>query len=254
MNRRWILCLLCLLCLTASSSAEYIVSPNSAPVHMRKSPSTSSSVVTSLVTGTEVTVLTPPVTPQPSDPADTKKASDPKKTDPGENPPDTPDWSYVDVDGRRGFVKTEFLSETDPLSAIRGTHLYVLSPNSAPVNFRKRPGGRVLGRLVTGTEVQVLSEDKGWTQISYDGNTGFVKTAFLVPQKPLTGYEAWITSANGGKVRLREGAGTTYGVVTRLSVGTRIEVLSEDAGWARVHAGKHEGYVDSQYITPARVE
>ena len=53
-------------------------------------------------------------------------------------------------------------------------------------------------------------------------------------------------------LNLREGPGTQFPVLGALSNGTRVEVLSRDAGWLKVRAtvdgAAREGYVSERYV------
>ncbi|MBQ8160985.1 MAG: SH3 domain-containing protein [Clostridia bacterium] len=206
---------------------RYVISPNSAPVNVRREPSTSSESIMQVVTGTEVEVI-----------------------EPGD------EWTEIEVDGEDGYILTDFLSEEDPYApeneddSIR----YVRSPNSAPVNFREQPStrGKLIAQLVTGTEVTLLDETGEWSRVMLGDQMGYIFTEYLTRTQQTTytsAVYAYVVSPNGGDVRVRYGAGTTYHVMTTVQPGTEVQVLAVQSGWARVRFDDKEGYIDVNYLS-----
>jgi hypothetical protein len=70
---------------------------------------------------------------------------------------------------------------------------------------------------------------------------------------PAQAGEAAHVVTSGGALNLREGAGTSSRVITRLKNGTPLDVLAEvrngDATWKQVRAGGKVGWVDARYIS-----
>ncbi|MCM3672286.1 SH3 domain-containing protein, partial [Mesobacillus maritimus] len=107
---------------------------------------------------------------------------------------------------------------------------------------------------------KVLSEANGWSKVTAGGKTGYVSTQFLgkekassktetsapAPAKPVattTKYVSVSTSLN-----LRASASTSSKVLSSLSNGTSVKVLSEANGWSKVTAGGKTGYVSTQFL------
>jgi uncharacterized protein YgiM (DUF1202 family) len=56
---------------------------------------------------------------------------------------------------------------------------------------------------------------------------------------------------NVDTLNVRKGAGADYELAGQLTKGTRVEVLNNSGQWWKIKAGNVEGYVNSNYLTPA---
>ena len=165
------------------------------------------------------------------------------------------EWSKIDTGKMVGYVQNIYLSnipgETPPESEYTA---YVLSSDSMAVNFREgaNRSAKVIDRLVTGTEVKVLSTEGSWSKIEVNGKTGYMMNMYLIETQPIPyqgGKISYVSAPKGGTVRMRLGAGTGYDVVTTLETGTQVEVFASVQGWARVKCGSSEGYIDERYLS-----
>ncbi len=214
------------------TTTAYIVSENGGDINIRSQSDSGSPVVVKVPSGTPATVL------------NTGSV-----------------WTKVTVDGGTGFVLTEFVTNTLPKGdgaddGKKTKIMFVKSPNSMPVNMRaaRGRGEKVIAELVTGTAVEVLSQDANWSEVSVNGKTGYIMNTYLVTNMPgdvdpSAAYTAYVTTPNHGTVRVRYGAGAGYGVVTTLEEGTKVKVISTVQGWARVSVDKIEGYINLDYLT-----
>lgn len=50
---------------------------------------------------------------------------------------------------------------------------------SGVLNIRETPGGRIIGSLSPGEEVDVLSDEGEWVQIACDGGTGYAAKRYI---------------------------------------------------------------------------
>ena len=80
-------------------------------------------------------------------------------------------WAY------HGWLRQVSPSEGDdkPMSTI----LTVSASSGSTVNLRKTPGGQLLTRIPLGERVTALRQQDGWTEIAYQGRTGWMQTRFL---------------------------------------------------------------------------
>ncbi len=84
---------------------------------------------------------------------------------------------YGSATGNIGYMMTRYLTlkNTDSIyKTIQNGNTYV--------NFRSKPsktGSTIYQRLFTGTPVTVLTPGDEWTQVRYNGQTGYVMTQFL---------------------------------------------------------------------------
>ena len=243
----------------ANATYAYIQSPNDSPVNVRKEPDTRASLVDQLPTGTVVEVLGT------TEGTGSGQGSDAGKNNGGGGDGSTggndgstggsdngDEWTQIYVPGITGYVLSEFISDTMPVVSGNTKKVYetvyVESGNSETVNLREEPRGKIIARLVTGTEVELLEMGEEWTLIQVGEQTGYIMTKFLTAIRPSilsTPYTATLNATT----RVRYGAGKGYAVVTSLSSGTAVTVLGTVKGWARIRCGYVEGYVEERYLS-----
>ncbi len=61
-------------------------------------------------------------------------------------------------------------------------------------------------------------------------------------------YYAIVRVAGKGQLNMREEASKQSNLITRISHGTRIQVINRDEEWSKIEYGKREGYVMSSYL------
>jgi len=147
-------------------------------------------------------------------------------------------WSKVSYNGIDGYVKSEFL-KTRP-----GVIYYAL----AGVNFRSEPTAEsaCLMSLPKGTAVTVTEYDPyGWSKISHNGTTGYIKSEFLGSQgEALAG--TYYTLA---KVNLRTAASTESESVMLIDSGEKVEVTCFDPdGWSAVIYDGKSGFIKTAFL------
>ena len=93
-------------------------------------------------------------------------------------------WIKVKYDGTTGYVYKDYVSGYSSSSDNKGLTRYVNA--SVGLNVRKGPSTSYskLGKLSYGKSVKVLSTSNGWSKISYNGRTAYVKSTYLQAKKP----------------------------------------------------------------------
>ncbi|MGL4796509.1 MAG: SH3 domain-containing protein [Paraclostridium sp.] len=117
------------------------------------------------------------------------------------------------------------------------------------LNLRKGPGTNysIIKVLLKNTEVEVISESNGWSNIKYGELIGYVSTKYILEKN--IGIETIKKVVNVDGLNLRKGPGINYEVITVLSRNTEVEVILESNGWSNVKYGTKNGYVATQYLT-----
>ncbi|MFI3209507.1 MAG: SH3 domain-containing protein [Peptostreptococcaceae bacterium] len=117
-------------------------------LNMRSGASTSYRVITVLGRGTEVEIIS-----------------------------ESGGWSKVKVDGRLGYVATQYLTGTSSNNG--GTVQKMV--NASSLNIRSGPSTShtVVARAARGELVNVVSESNGWSKIIYDSKELYVSSAYL---------------------------------------------------------------------------
>ena len=123
------------------------------------------------------------------------------------------------------------------------------------LNVRQSPSTHapVIARLMRGTEVTVTSIQNGWAKVKVDGKEGYVSTTYLtplvidavIPEKTTAKY---VHVDPGSRLNLRKEPSLNAPIVAMLPRGTKVEVLSESNGWAKVKVNGKTGYVSAQYL------
>ncbi|MBQ3423493.1 MAG: SH3 domain-containing protein [Romboutsia sp.] len=88
-------------------------------------------------------------------------------------------WSRI---GDNKWVSSDYLSSSKPVTS---RTMYV-NTQSLNLNVRNAPGGSVINSLAKGTEVTVVAEQNGWSQITSPVN-GWVSSEYLADSQPSSG-------------------------------------------------------------------
>lgn len=193
-------------------------------------------------------------------------------------------WCSTTYNGETGYVMSSFLqfgvSAVTPTPAPATTQPIIpVTPTAVPdglltavvtcddggkLNLRARmaSGAKILDRIPTGTLLAVRRVDSKWCSVTYNGQSGYVMSKFLTfssyaptvqpatptptPASSLT--IAFVSCKNGGKLNLREGAGTGYKILYQIPNGSQLTVLQRGAKWSYVRYGEHVGYVDNNFL------
>lgn len=169
-------------------------------------------------------------------------------------------WIKIKYNGLEGFVHGDYVSGSSNNNTSEGDNTIKTTKEvtGSSVNFRKGPGTNysIIKTLSKGTKVGFISESNGWAKINYNGSIGYISSKYLGAinsNNNNTNEEADNTvkynkSVTGSRVNLRKGPGTNYPVVTSLSRGTSVGVISESNGWSKINYNGSIGYMSSSYL------
>ncbi|MFT8323359.1 MAG: SH3 domain-containing protein [Bacillus sp. (in: firmicutes)] len=194
-------------------------------------------------------------------------------------------WSKIKVNGKTGYVSSEFLAATkisDDLSDEGNQNSsdekqeenktkYVNVSGNSSLNVRKSAStsAAVLTKLANNKEVIVLSEKDGWTKIKVENITGYVSTSYLTDKKNTANsteepnqnnsdepnndnssdeVTKYVNVNKGSNLNMREQPTTTGKIISKLESGTIVTVLSEKDGWANISVNGKTGYVSSEFL------
>lgn len=109
----------------------------------------------------------------------------------------------------------------------------------------------VLATANKGDTVVVLEEAKdGWYKVDFDTQVGYMSAGYIKVETSVEKDLGWAkVTTSGDPLNLRSGAGTGYGVVTKLSNGVTVKVVGVKDGWYKITCNGKEGYASSDYIT-----
>ena len=131
----------------------YVVSPNGGGVNMRSGPSKGNNVIGFYDYGTKGSMIKAGTT-----------------------------WSLVRIDGREGYMMTQFLSREKPSPYIGPSGNYVFSTNGKNVNLRNGPGlnNPVINSYPPGTPVTILTPGTTWHFVKINGTYGYMMAQFII--------------------------------------------------------------------------
>lgn len=178
-------------------------------------------------------------------------------------------WSYVTVNGRKGYMMTRFLSaemppepQPQPQPMPIGSAV-VYHPNNTFVYLRSSRTtddfSNVLSKVPSGSTVDVYEQDRWYSTVSYKGIVGYMVTSYLygpgtfnpvvppipAPLYPYVNGTGVVQNANStfAYMRSSRSSDSSSNVITKLSNGTVVEVLETDQWWTRIRYLEQEGYI-----------
>lgn len=173
----------------------------------------------------------------------------------------------VTVDGRDMYGLTNGLYITaNPKYITTSENQSVSKPASIPstysmtlynLNLRKGVGTSqsIITTMPKGSKVQILQTKNGWSELKYNGITGWASSEFLgntasepAPPKadPIpTNKTIKVTSAN---LSLRQGPSTSSNRITVIPLGAQVECISSSNGWDKVVYQGKTGYSSTTYL------
>lgn len=90
-------------------------------------------------------------------------------------------WSLISIDGKQGYMMTQFLTTTKPSPYVPPGGYYVFSHNGKNVNLRNGPGLNypAISSFSPGTTLSVITPGPEWTFIKIGGTYGYMMTKFI---------------------------------------------------------------------------
>ena len=177
-------------------------------------------------------------------------------------------WCYVDYNGTRGYVMTEFLTFVGDIPASDNTSSSTNAPIKAPdstgrtkyaqvvteegrLNLRSSAsqGAAIIARIPQYAYVEVLSTGTAWCHVSYNGKTGYVMTKFLSFSKLAGSSEGLQPTLVKSSGNMYKEASTSSTKLAELVAGDYVYLYTDNGAWAHVlHLGT-AGYIKSECLT-----
>ncbi|WP_158540694.1 SH3 domain-containing protein [Romboutsia weinsteinii] len=213
---------------------------NTNNLNVRSGPSTSNSKIGTLAKGTKVGVIS-----------------------------ESNGWSKIDYNGKEAYVSSQYLDKISttpeqpekPETPEETKETKVVNTSSLNVRSGPSTSSSKIGSLAKGSKVEVLSESNGWSKINYNGKDAYVSSQYLdkvgttpeqpeQPETPETPEETKeMKVVNTSSLNVRSGPSTSSQKLGSLTMGTKVEVLSESNGWSKINYNGKEAYVSSQYLS-----
>ena len=159
-------------------------------------------------------------------------------------------WYKIETSsGKQGWVSSSYISASNSNtnnSTNNNTQSNIAIVNTDGLNFRNGAGTSysIIKVLNKGEKVEVISERNGWSKVKHDSRLGYVASQYI--DKATTNYT--IKEVNTDGLNVRTGPSTSYATIGKLNKGTRVEVISESAGWSKINYNNKTAYVSSGYL------
>ena len=216
------------LCLTVTAAAAEIGSGvvDADDLRLRSQPSTDSATIVYLDNGTKLSVQE-----------------------------DLGDWYKVVSGQYTGYVSAEYVAYTPavPDTPAPEATVPVETPaevNANDVNLRSGPSTdyNILATLSAGEPITMLTNEDGWCQVAWNGQVGFISSEFVSVNGIAQNYTQGRVTGDG--VNVRSQPNTDSAVLTRVSTGKVVELLSLKDNWYNVVVNGTKGYIRADYVSP----
>jgi len=142
------------------------------------------------------------------------------------------------------FLVGALLSGTNPAGAAGETAVVA----GSSVNVRNGPGTSygVIAQANLGDQLTVLGQSTDWYNVGLsNGGQGWVAGWLVDIQRPgaAAASAGQVAVLNGNGINVREGPGTSYGVITQGGSGERFPVLESSGDWVKIQLSSGTGWV-----------
>ena len=186
------------------------------------------------------------------------------------------DWWQIDLEGQAGWIFAPYVTAVDteeaPVVAADETAMMekeAILTVSGDMNVRAGPStdSAVIGPATYGQEYSITgqSEDREWWRIDYNGQTGWIFAPFveaanagnvaIVGSHETPPQEDAFVTLNG-EMNVRDGPGTTYGIVGPATFGQQFPITGKnaDGDWWQIDFNGQTGWLYAPFVTAANTE
>ncbi len=195
-------------------------------LNVRSSPSTNSSVLTTLRKGSTVNIVS-----------------------------NSNGWHNIKLaNGQTAYVSSAYINENSTITNTPQVTTRIGTVNTGILNVRSSPStrSRILTTLKRGTSVTILSTANGWHNIRLaNGQTAYVSSTYLSEKSTTTNQSTAARKAvvNTAVLNVRSSRSTNSRVITTLRRGTTVNIIAASNGWYAIRlANGQTGYVSSPLI------
>lgn len=220
------LCLLLSLCAAAAIAEPAWVKTEKGALNARRKANSKSDIAIKIPNGSEVEVLE-----------------------------ENGDWSRIEYKGKKGYVKSSFLSHEAPAQREEPVKLLLQAGGYARIvtdggtlNLRSKSDSKsaVVSHAPNGVRVEVVEAATDWSQIVYQGKKGYVRTEYLVLDSQMLGKSIY---PDGDYLHVRREDNAASASVAAVSAAQPMTILAISNGWLLVECedplnGQTQGYVN----------
>ncbi len=204
------------------------------------------------------------------------------------------EWSAVVYGGMTGYVMSGYLQFTGevvggdtpegtgtPAAPASGTAQVTTQSGSLNLRAEDRAGSEIVRTIPRLATVTVNSKGLEWSNVTFEGSTGFAMNAFLtfasdgqapvveeeqpegdgglseeenpeeplLPEEPVTTKLYATVNTVSGSLNLRQDPLPGSPIVARIPKGTTIEITQQLSSWSKTVYGNQQGYVVNEFLT-----
>ena len=176
------------------------------------------------------------------------------------------DWLKVKNEGGYGYVPRSMIINqnlpTTPETPEEPETVLWTGKTISDLNVRTQPSinGMILGTLLSGTTVEVFSEEEnGWLKIKYEDNYGYVNGHYVkkdeetTPETPnvpeIDKQIAYVYNLGAEKLNVRPQPNTAHAPIGTLVEGDMVTIVGEIGNWYEIEYNNSIAYVSKDYIT-----
>ncbi|MGG2062180.1 SH3 domain-containing protein [Priestia megaterium] len=106
----------------------------------------------------------------------------------------------------------------------------------------------IIGSVVKGQTLSVMSKSGSWYKINYNGRTGYVSSDYVQASGTTPPAESTTYTVTASTLNVRSGAGTSYASIGSVTKGQKLSVVSKSGSWYKINYNGRTGYVSSDYV------
>ena len=171
------------------------------------------------------------------------------------------DWTRIEYNGKKGYVKSSFLKDEPPESTSEeagevlviqeGGYARIVTQSGA-LNVRKKADSKsvVVTQVPNGARVELVEATLQWSSIVYQGKTGYVQTQYLVLDSQMIGRTVY---PDGAYLYVRQEESALSQSLTAVSASQPMTILEIGKQWVRVSCQNGEGMDIEGYVSMADI-
>ncbi|MDZ5712324.1 SH3 domain-containing protein [Jeotgalibacillus haloalkalitolerans] len=157
-------------------------------------------------------------------------------------------WVEVSVNDGSGWIAEWLLTSVNEPETEAASQSAVTTDN---LRLRAEPdqNSEILSVIQAGQSVEVLSSSDNWSEVVYQGNTGWVVSEYL----DASASEPQAAEGSNGtilvdRLNVRDDFSSDGNVIGTLNTGDQVIVSDEKYGWLYISTGTLTGWISSDYV------
>ena len=128
------------------------------------------------------------------------------------------------------------------------TTMSVFADIKTTANLNMREGTNTSTKIIQviqkGEKVEVIKKDGRWSQVKYNGKTGYVYNRYLAE----TTVKKGTVKVGDSRLNVRAKASMSGKVIGKLYTGNKVEIKGEDGNWYKINYKGKTGYISKKYV------